>query len=217
MDPGVTHLLLKRERRAQLPRAPRRFVGVVGTPTGCDASLRTVSGDEGARIARTDARTAEAYERIFHAQYAHLARLASLLGAADSDIEDFVTETFVRVYPLWLAGRVETVDRYLRVSLANLLRAERRHLAVRLRRLPILTHRQHIAPIDDTAAARQTVLHALNSLSTSDRLIVVLRYCEDMSEAETAAVLDLPVGTVKSRAARALQRLRPLLTERSDR
>ena len=46
-----------------------------------------------------------------------------------------------------------------------------------------------------------------------DRDVVVCRYLLDLSEAETAAALDLPKGTVKSRTARALVKLRALLKE----
>ncbi len=59
----------------------------------------------------------------------------------------------------------------------------------------------------DTAA---TVVEALNALPARQRAALVLRYFDDLSEAETAAVLGCSVGTVKSATARGLQRLRAL-------
>jgi RNA polymerase sigma-70 factor (sigma-E family) len=63
---------------------------------------------------------------------------------------------------------------------------------------------------DDTADVdhRLLLLRALHSLPARQRAVMVLRYFEDLSEGETAALLGCSVGTVKSQAARALQRLR---------
>ena len=60
---------------------------------------------------------------------------------------------------------------------------------------------------------RAALLQALAELRTTDREILVLRYLLDLSEAETATALGLPKGTVKSRTARALDRLRGVLAD----
>ena len=49
---------------------------------------------------------------------------------------------------------------------------------------------------------------ALATLTRRERAVAVLRYVEDLSEAETAAILGVAVGTVKSTASRALAKLR---------
>jgi RNA polymerase sigma-70 factor (sigma-E family) len=61
---------------------------------------------------------------------------------------------------------------------------------------------------------RTTLLRALAGLPRGQRAVVVLRYFEDRTEAETATILACTVGTVKSQTARALARLRtsPLVT-----
>jgi len=63
------------------------------------------------------------------------------------------------------------------------------------------------------AEARRRVLDAVNSLGADDRAAIACRYYLDLSEAETAAVLGIRRGTVKSRLSRARHRLRPLLAD----
>lgn len=68
------------------------------------------------------------------------------------------------------------------------------------------------APSPEAAAIsedeRRTLLRAVNDLREDDRLVIVCRYFLELSEAETAAALGCPRGTVKSRLSRALGRLR---------
>jgi RNA polymerase sigma factor (sigma-70 family) len=66
------------------------------------------------------------------------------------------------------------------------------------------------------ADRRRTVGAALAGLPAPQRDVVACRYLVGLDEAETAAVLGLPRGTVKSRAARGLARLRDLLPERIE-
>jgi RNA polymerase sigma-70 factor (ECF subfamily) len=63
---------------------------------------------------------------------------------------------------------------------------------------------------------RRTLAGALAELPARQRDIVACRYLIGLDEAETADVLGLPRGTVKSRAARGLARLRALLPERQE-
>lgn len=61
---------------------------------------------------------------------------------------------------------------------------------------------------DQDLGDRDEVLRALLALPLKQRRVIVLRYLLDLSEAEVAAELDLPLGTVKSTASRALASLR---------
>ncbi len=63
-------------------------------------------------------------------------------------------------------------------------------------------------PESDRAAGRQDLARALSSLPRGQRAVIVLRYFEDLTEAQTAAVLGCSVGSVKSQASRALAKLR---------
>jgi RNA polymerase sigma-70 factor (ECF subfamily) len=63
-----------------------------------------------------------------------------------------------------------------------------------------------------SGADRELVLAAVNGLPERFRQVVAFRYLLGLSEAETAATLGIPAGTVKSRTARALSRLEAALS-----
>jgi len=60
------------------------------------------------------------------------------------------------------------------------------------------------------------LMAALDELPHGQRAVIVLRYGSQLSEAETAATLNISIGTVKSQSARALARLREALTPPSE-
>ncbi len=59
----------------------------------------------------------------------------------------------------------------------------------------------------------QTLWEAVRRLNTQEQEVVYLRYFLDLSEAEMAAALDVPPGTVKSRLHRAMRKLRSVVDE----
>jgi RNA polymerase sigma-70 factor (sigma-E family) len=59
-----------------------------------------------------------------------------------------------------------------------------------------------------TVDMREVLRHALGQLTAKQRAVIALRYFEDRSEAETAAIMGCTVGTVKSQASRAIAKLR---------
>jgi RNA polymerase sigma factor (sigma-70 family) len=92
----------------------------------------------------------------------------------------------------------------------------RAHLALRAG----AAQREHVAPGADVAVLagvrRDTLLAALRRLDPDHREVLTLRYLLDLSERECAAVLRCRPGTVKSRASRALRRLRTELGDDAD-
>jgi len=65
-----------------------------------------------------------------------------------------------------------------------------------------------VADFAGEVQTREAVLSALNGLTVRERAVVALRYSQDLSEAETAELLGMATGTVKSTASRALAKLR---------
>lgn len=140
-----------------------------------------------------------------------LGELALLLCGNRTDAEDAAAEAVARV----LGGRqlagIEQVGPYLRRTLVNLLARRGRRLGYERRALARLGAPEDSRPVEDEVSERSDLRRALDSLSLEQRAVVVLRYFDDMSERQISEVLGVPVGTVKSRAARALSAMRPLL------
>jgi RNA polymerase sigma-70 factor (sigma-E family) len=157
--------------------------------------------------------SADALEVVYaeHAQRAM--RLAGLLCGHREQAEDAVAEAFVKVLPRWQSGVVDDFWSYLRTAIVNEIRSghRRRGVADRWR------HRTHtsdrVAGPEDGVTERQRVAAALDDLPERQRTAVVLRYFEDLSERETAAVMGCGLGTVKSTTSRGVARLRVLLGE----
>jgi RNA polymerase sigma factor (sigma-70 family) len=83
-----------------------------------------------------------------------------------------------------------------------------------LRRRPGEAPLEHDVPVPvrDGVADRDELLRAAQQLPPGQRAVLVLRYFDDLSVADTAAALGCSTGTVKSQTARALERLRAALT-----
>jgi len=164
----------------------------------------------------------DAYAQLV-ARHAPVAlRTAALLGAG-GDAEDVVQEAFVKAYGSLDRFRAGAPFRpwLLRIvanEARNLHRAAGRR-AAREQRSWQLTERLLLSRVDDPAATalsrerQEALVRGLARLSPAHRQVVTCRYLLDLDEAETAAVLGWPRGTVKSRLHRALGRLRDALAD----
>jgi RNA polymerase sigma-70 factor (sigma-E family) len=143
----------------------------------------------------------------------YLLHVALLLAGDLNRAEDLVQSTFERTYRSW--GRAYRTDprAYARKVLVNLRidrwRGVRREVLTSPDTMPERTAPGHA----DTVDGRNDVVRALATLPLAQRRVVVLRHLLDLTESETAQELDISIGTVKSHNARALARLRILLTE----
>jgi RNA polymerase sigma-70 factor (sigma-E family) len=138
--------------------------------------------------------------------YAGLLRRAFLLVGDHGRAEDLVQTSLIAFYPRW--RRVSDPAAYLRtVMIRTALGWRRRRWNAELPSDPVPDTAGRADRADDVALA-DVVRRALMALSADQRAVVVLRYFEDCSEADTARALGCSVGTVKSRASRALAALR---------
>lgn len=138
-----------------------------------------------------------------------LQRLARLLTGSAQDAEDLVAEAVARTLPHWRAGAVADPASYLRRVTMNLAGRgwKRRRLAARRDRAALDWLAPHAAD-DQQVAERERVLRAVLGLPPRRRAIVVLRFYDDLPEAEIAEALGIRVGTVKSQLSRGLEQLR---------
>ena len=136
-----------------------------------------------------------------------LVRAAVFLGCTVPEAEDLAQTTLVRCYTSW--DRVATADNreaYVYRMLRNCLRdsKRRRWWAERpTERIPDSASPDRTAHVDTADAVHR----AMEGLSRINREVVVLRYFVQLTEQQTADVLDIPTGTVKSRLSRALAQL----------
>ncbi len=153
--------------------------------------------------------TSDALRAAFDRHGASLFRLCILLTGRRDEAEDLVQESFVRVASKVEALAEEATWPYLRRIALNLWKNRLRRMVIeaRARRRGDFGSSSQASSFED----RDRVWGAVLRLPPRQRACVVLRYYEDLTERETAAVLRCSVGTVKSQSAKALARLREAL------
>jgi RNA polymerase sigma factor (sigma-70 family) len=155
-----------------------------------------------------------AYEDLVK-RYGQIAfRVAWLVTRDRGEAEDSAQEAFVKAYYALPRFRPDSPFRpWLLRIVANEARNRRQGLALRA----AAVSDGDAAPSPETAAVagedREALVAALNRLSPADREVIGYRFLLGLSESETADVLDVRSGTVKSRLSRAMARLRSALEE----
>ncbi len=159
----------------------------------------------------------QAFTEFVGARAGALLRTAYLLTGDHQAAEDLLQVALVKTYLAWDRIReIEAVEGYVRRTLLTT------HTSWWRRRwrgeVPVPTIPEHQGPaVDERAEDRSRVWPHLKALPARQRAVVVLRYYEDRSEAEVAALLGCSAGTVKSQAHRALTTLRQRLGEDDER
>jgi RNA polymerase sigma factor (sigma-70 family) len=138
-------------------------------------------------------------------------RAAYLVTGSAAEAEDAAQEGFVKAWQALPRFREGAPFRpWLLAIVTNEARNRRRH-AGRQAALALRALEPAPAGPDEAAgerADRERLLQIVGGLSEDHRLVIGYRYFLDLSEEETAEALGVPRGTVKSRLARALARLR---------
>jgi RNA polymerase sigma-70 factor (sigma-E family) len=162
--------------------------------------------DDGSGTSRAAPRDAE-FAEYMAARQPSLLRTAYLLTGDRHTAEDLVQTALAKLYLSWdRVQRRESLDGYVRRILVNehnsLWRRAWKRRETTVSQLPD-------QPATEAPAGRDADLWAfVQTLPRKQRAVVVLRFYEEMSEAETAAALGVSVGTVKSQTSRALTSLR---------
>ncbi len=167
--------------------------------------MRAVAGDTLELIHRHQAGDADAFAGIFHANKNLVYRTAYLMLGNARDAEDVLQEVFFQVHHAlhqFDPARAAFATWLYRITINACLswRRKWRLLTLSLDAIEPATH--------DAAAPDDDVVNAVAKLSAKLRAVVVLRYYADLSYAEVAETLNVPVGTVKSRLNQALQVIR---------
>jgi RNA polymerase sigma-70 factor (sigma-E family) len=142
------------------------------------------------------------------ARYSSLVRIGYLLTGDRGHAEDLVQVALMRTFRAWeRLGKGGSPEAYTRTVMIRLATRWGRRQWHRERPTQTLPETAACDPAADVAT-RDMVHRALAALPLGQRVVLVLRYFEDLSEVETAALVGCSLGTVKSRAHRGLSALR---------
>jgi RNA polymerase sigma-70 factor (sigma-E family) len=150
-------------------------------------------------------------EREFHDFVAgssrRLAQFATLIMSDRHTAEDLVQTALVKTYLNWRVARDNPMP-YIRRIMLNQRTDWWRRLKGREQVTAELPDAPAFEDLADAHASQDAVVQALRGLTKRERAVVVLRYFEDLPEAQIAVELGIAVGTVKSTLFRALGKLR---------
>jgi RNA polymerase sigma-70 factor (ECF subfamily) len=174
------------------------------------------SPDEALLVLRAQCGDRVALEALLRAVRPSLLRYASSVVGAD-DAEDLIQEVLLLIYRK--LGGLQNVDVFRPWLFRIASRATFRHLKKR-ERLPTVVGEELLdeLPGDVTLPAvdESRLAAMLAAVTPASRAVLALHFREEMTLAEVAAVLEIPIGTVRSRLAYGLATLRKQLTVRSE-
>ena len=155
----------------------------------------------------------EQFREFVSSRSGALLRTAYLLTGDWANAEDLLQTALTKTYLAWLRlGTIDAVEPYARrvlVTTATSWWRRRWHGEKPTGSLPETSGTDGA----DERAERDLLWRFVLGLPPRQRAVLVLRFYEDLTEAETARLLDISVGTVKSQGARALAALRRRLAE----
>jgi RNA polymerase sigma-70 factor (ECF subfamily) len=188
---------------------PRTWSGEDMNMTLDDESVLRVSLSEPERFG-------ELFDRHHRTIWVYVSRLAGT-DVADDIVGDVFVVAFANrrtfdgsrgTVRAWLYG---IATNRLRTRLRSEFRARRAFAKVARSQIAAEDGTTVVDDADELAASMDAVLRAMSRLRRSERELIVLHAWEELSYAEMAIALDVPIGTVRSRLSRARQRLRELI------
>ena len=153
----------------------------------------------------------EEFREFVAARSGALLRTAYLLAGDWATAEDLLQTALTKTYLAWKRlGEIEAVEPYARRVLVNTATSWWRRRWHGERPTEVLPERAAPDRVDEQLE-RDALWRHVKALPARQRAVLVLRFYEDLSEAQTAATLNISTGTVKSQTSRALHTLRQRL------
>ncbi|MCW3841880.1 SigE family RNA polymerase sigma factor [Micromonospora yasonensis] len=150
----------------------------------------------------------EEFREFVAARSGALLRTAYLLTGDWATAEDLLQTALTKTYLAWKRlGGIEAIEPYARRVMVNTSTSWWRRRWHGERPTEVLPERAGVDVIEQQLD-RDALWRHLQALPARQRAVLVLRFYEDMSEAQTAALLEISPGTVKSQTSRALNTLR---------
>ena len=157
-------------------------------------------------------RTDEEFVTFVRVHGRALARTATLIAGDRLAGEDLLQTALAQTYARWNDKRdIEDLEQYVRVVLVRAQISWRRRLSSTERPLDLAPDDAPTPDIADRMVDRGVLLAALQQLPPKQRATLVLRFFDDLSEADTAKALGCSAGSVKQHSTRGLAKLRSLL------
>jgi RNA polymerase sigma-70 factor (sigma-E family) len=182
----------------------------------------TTADDVGSVAVVRDPVLDSAFAEFYAATWQRMYRTAYAVARDAGAAEDALQSAYARAFASWRrVSRADVPEAYLRRMVVNEVLGARRWAARRPERLTDAPEHLEVTPVtseEQQLADRDALWAALERLAPRQRAVLVLRYYEDLSEAEIADALGCSRGTVKSQAADALAHLRRMtgLTDGSE-
>jgi len=157
------------------------------------------------------------YDELVRATQSRLVRLGLMLTGNLHNAEDLVQTVLARAHRRW--DRISSLDHpeaYLRTMVVNEFLSWRRILKNRELPLAEPVERPSGEDIGSRQALKDATWQLLTRLPRQQRAVLVLRYYEDLDDAEIADILGTTAGTVRSNISRALANLRDHLSTEED-
>ena len=167
----------------------------------------TSTNNEAALILRARANEARAWQTLVETHQQPVFRLALLITGDPDDAADVAQDAFLRAYRKLARFDPSRAFGPWILAITSRLASNRRRSAGRYLHLLTRWHLEAAHKPPGRGGAPSELWRALQRLKAMARQVVYLRYFLGLSEAETALVLGIPGGTVKSRTARALRKL----------
>jgi RNA polymerase sigma factor (sigma-70 family) len=143
------------------------------------------------------------FTRLYTGECDRMRRLAYLMTGQSAVAEEIVHDAFLRVHDRW--QDIDTPAGYLRTTVVNLCRAWGNRVVMARERTPRSGGSVDPPELDET-------WDLLARLPHDQRVVLVLRYYEDLSDGDIAAFMGCKPATVRTRIHRALRKLRKEMT-----